>query len=105
MVEVPLGWQKLKLGEVMTLKRGYDLPAYERQQGDIPVVTSSGINDTHSEAKVEGPGVVTGRYGTLGEVYYLENAFWPHNTTLYVRDFKGRYRYTIAWTSGSLLRC
>jgi type I restriction enzyme S subunit len=36
-----------------------------------------------------GPGVVTGRYGTLGEVFYIEEDFWPLNTTLYVRDFKG----------------
>ena len=36
-----------------------------------------------------GPGVVTGRYGTLGEVYFLQDDFWPLNTTLYVRDFKG----------------
>jgi len=38
---------------------------------------------------VEGPGVVTGRYGTLGEVFYVRQDFWPLNTTLYVRDFKG----------------
>jgi type I restriction enzyme, S subunit len=33
--------------------------------------------------------VVTGRYGTLGEVFYIEHDFWPLNTTLYVQDFKG----------------
>jgi len=34
------------------------------------------------------PGVVTGRYGTLGQVFYIEQDYWPLNTTLYVRDFK-----------------
>ena len=57
--------------------------------GDAPVVSSSGITDWHSEAKVKGPGVVTGRYGTLGKVYFIRGDFWPLNTALYVRDFKG----------------
>ncbi len=38
---------------------------------------------------MKGPGVVTGRYGTIGEVFYVSEDFWPLNTTLYVRDFKG----------------
>ena len=33
------------------------------------------------------PGVVTGRYGTIGEVFFLDVPFWPLNTTLFVRDF------------------
>jgi len=41
---------------------------------------------------VKGPGVVTGRYGTIGQVFYVEGDFWPLNTTLYVRDFKGNDR-------------
>lgn len=38
---------------------------------------------------VKGPGVVTGRYGTIGQVFFVEEDFWPLNTTLYVKDFKG----------------
>ncbi len=38
---------------------------------------------------VKGPGVVTGRYGTIGQVFYIKSDFWPLNTALYVRDFKG----------------
>jgi type I restriction enzyme S subunit len=55
----------------------------------VPIVSSSGITGFHSEARVIGPGVITGRYGTLGEVFYVDREFWPLNTTLYVRDFKG----------------
>ena len=55
----------------------------------MPVVTSAGISGTHDEAKVKAPGVVTGRYGTVGQVYYVTEDFWPHNTTLFVKDFKG----------------
>jgi type I restriction enzyme S subunit len=71
------------------LKRGYDLPKMERELGNVPLVSSSGVSDTHSVAKVKGPGVITGRYGTIGTVYFVEDDFWPLNTTLYVRDFKG----------------
>jgi len=82
-------WKDCSLGDVIELKRGYDLPQKERLLGDVPLVSSSGFTDTHAKAMVKGPGVVTGRYGTLGQVFYVEQGFWPLNTTLYVRDFKG----------------
>ena len=84
-----LGWAQKPLGQVVELKRGYDLPGRKRSPGPVPVVSSSGITGSHRESKVRGPGVVTGRYGTLGKVYYILDDFWPLNTTLYVRDFKG----------------
>jgi type I restriction enzyme, S subunit len=82
-------WKEKTLGAVVELKRGYDLPKKHRKAGDVPIISSAGISDTHLDAKVKGPGVVTGRYGTIGEVFYSERDFWPLNTTLYVRDFKG----------------
>ena len=82
-------WREVPLGEVIELKRGYDLSKKDRVQGTVPVVSSSGVSDYHSEVKVAGPGVVTGRYGTIGEVYFVGEDFWPLNTALYVRDFKG----------------
>ena len=82
-------WRESKLGDVITLKRGYDLPQQRRKMGPFPIVSSSGVTDHHIEAKVKGPGVVTGRYGTLGEVFYIQGDFWPLNTSLYVQDFKG----------------
>jgi len=84
-----MSWRSCRLGDVMTLKRGHDLPAQSRQDGDVPVVSSSGITGYHKEAKAAAPGVVTGRYGTLGEVFYLTQDYWPLNTSLYVIDFKG----------------
>lgn len=94
-------WRTVRLGEVCELKRGYDLPTARRMEGCVPIVSSSGVSGYHSTAKVTGPGVVTGRYGTLGQVFYLEEDFWPLNTALYVRDFKGNEpRYVAA-----LLEC
>lgn len=82
-------WKSCKLGDVLTLQRGFDLPKKKRREGSVPIVSSSGVSGYHDTAKVAGPGVVTGRYGTLGEVFYVAEDFWPLNTTLYVRDQKG----------------
>jgi type I restriction enzyme, S subunit len=90
-------WIDCKLGDVLTLKRGYDLPHRERREGSIPIVSSSGVSGSHEEAKVSAPGVVTGRYGTLGGVFYLEQPFWPLNTTLYVQDFKDNHPRFVAY--------
>ncbi len=82
-------WESIQLGEFVTLKRGYDLSSSLRMDGSVPVVSSSGVTGRHNTAKVKGPGVVTGRYGTLGEVFFIADDFWPLNTSLYVQDFKG----------------
>jgi type I restriction enzyme, S subunit len=82
-------WNEKPLGDVVELKRGYDLPKDKRSPGKVPIISSSGITDYHAESMVQGPGVVTGRYGTIGEVFFVEGDYWPLNTTLYVRDFKG----------------
>lgn len=82
-------WQATTLGDVCELKRGYDLPQRDRRDGPYPIISSSGTTGYHAEAKAKGPGVVTGRYGTLGEVFLVNEDFWPLNTSLYVRDFKG----------------
>ncbi|WP_375500850.1 restriction endonuclease subunit S [uncultured Nostoc sp.] len=91
------GYRCCTLGDVITLKRGYDLPHNQRLQGEVPVVSSSGITGRHDKAKVKAPGVVTGRYGTLGEVFYIEEDFWPLNTALYICDFKGNHPKFISY--------
>ena len=97
-------WRDCRLGDVLTLKRGHDLPSDSRHDGDVPVVSSSGITGYHSEAKASAPGVVTGRYGTLGEVFYLDQDYWPLNTALYVVDFKGTYPKFAAYFLRNVLR-
>ena len=82
-------WAETTLGAVLTLQRGFDLAERMREDGTVPIVSSSGVSGYHSICKVKAPGVVTGRYGTLGEVFYLDRDFWPLNTTLWVKDFKG----------------
>jgi type I restriction enzyme, S subunit len=95
-------WFTGRLGNYITLKRGYDLPQSRRKSGNVPVVSSSGTTDYHDTLKVKGPGVVTGRYGTLGQVYYILEDFWPLNTSLYVQNFKGNNPRFIAYLLSSL---
>ena len=83
------GWQTKRLGDVATLQRGFDLPTQNRVSGENPLVSSSGVIDTHHKSAVSGPGVVTGRSGSIGNVFFIEDDFWPLNTVLYVKDFHG----------------
>lgn len=82
-------WKRKKIGYILNFKRGYDLPSSDRIKGEIPIISSAGMSDYHNEFKKNGEGVVTGRYGTLGEIFYVNGKYWPLNTTLYVTDFKG----------------
>lgn len=84
-------WDEMNLGILIELHRGHDLPHQDRIEGEVPVVSSGGITGSHNVAISGGPGVVTGRYGTVGEVFFVDGPYWPLNTTLYVRDFRGNH--------------
>jgi type I restriction enzyme S subunit len=86
----------IQVGRLMTLQRGLDLPDSARRSGDIPVIGSGGQVGCHDESPLTGPAIITGRYGSVGNVQWLDRSCWPLNTTLYVRDFHGndpRYLY------------
>lgn len=82
-------WATRPLGEVAPLQRGFDLPNSKLQQGPYPVAYSNGVLNHHNVYQVNGPGVVTGRSGTIGRVTFVEQDFWPHNTSLWVTSFRG----------------
>ena len=86
---IPKDWEVKKISDFAPLQRGFDLPADKITAGAYPVVYSNGVLNSHIEYKAKGPGVVTGRSGTIGKVTYVESDFWPHNTSLWVTDFKG----------------
>ena len=83
---------RISLSDFLTLQRGFDLPTIRRKDGDVPVVASTGIAGYHNKSKVKGPGVVIGRSGSIGGGQYIAEDFWPLNTTLWVKDFKGHNR-------------
>jgi type I restriction enzyme, S subunit len=85
--EVPEHWETVRIGRKITLQRGVDITKDEQNEGSVPVVSSGGISSYHDTALANGPGVLVGRKGTAGAVYYIETDFWPHDTTLWVREF------------------
>lgn len=86
---LPQGWEKKSVNDVLTFHRGYDLTKNSFKNGKYPVVGSTSILGYHSNYKIDGPGIVTGRSGSLGVYQLIWENFWPHNTSLYVSDFKG----------------
>ena len=84
---IPEGWEIGRLDDVVVLQRGFDLPKGERIDGEVPIYAATGVSGFHNEAKVKGPGVVTGRSGTIGDVIYVQEDFWPLNTALWAKEF------------------
>ena len=94
--DIDPSWAEMSLGEVITLQRGYDLPKQNWIDGDVPIVGSNGIIGYHNVPKEKGPGVVTGRSGTIGKVHFIDSEYyWPHNTSLFVKEFNGHDRMFI----------
>lgn len=90
-VEGLKNWVETTFIHLCLFQRGYDLPTQNRIEGRYPIVSAGGVSGYHNEYKVESPGVTTGRSGTIGKVFYVEEDFWPLNTSLYVDYFNGNY--------------
>lgn len=77
-------WVKCKLGDICTLNYGKALTATKRVAGDIPVYSSAGITGWHNTPLVQGKGIIVGRKGTVGTVYYSNEAFYCIDTAYYI---------------------
>ena len=84
--------------DFIKLNRGFDLPEDKVVEGIYPVVASTSIKTYHNQFKVKAPIIVTGRSGSLGKVQYVNQDGWPHNTALYVKDFKGNEPLYVFYT-------
>lgn len=82
-------WKECTLGDFITFQRGHDLPKSQMINGKYPVVGSNGIIGYHNEYTTEAPSITIGRSGNVGNPYIVYGRTWSHNTTLYVKDFKG----------------
>jgi type I restriction enzyme S subunit len=81
---VPEGWKRQQLSEVLTLHYGKALQEEKREPGDICVYGSSGNVGRHNVKLVDGPGIVVGRKGNVGSVFWVDESFWPIDTVYYV---------------------
>ncbi len=82
-------WKECTLGDLITFQRGHDLPKNQMTDGKYPVVGSNGIIGYHNEYTTESPSITIGRSGNVGNPFIVYGRTWSHNTTLYVKDFKG----------------
>lgn len=92
-----------RLGDVISLQRGFDLPAQNRRPGSFIVMGGGGPNGVHAEARSDAPGVIVGRSGSgFGSAFLVRESFWPHNTCMFVTDFKGNYPYYVYYLLDSV---
>ncbi|GAB5451619.1 MAG: hypothetical protein Hals2KO_19470 [Halioglobus sp.] len=99
---VPNGWSEVEFENFTTLQRGKDLTKAQFREGTVPVAGSNGVIGYHDTAIAKAPGITVGRSGSAGKVTVYEKDFWPHNTSLYVRDFHGNDPYFAGFLLGSL---
>ncbi|ORW22983.1 hypothetical protein AWC19_12480 [Mycobacterium palustre] len=87
---IPESWKIGPLGDLALFQRGFDITkSAQAEDGTVPVVSSGGVKSFHDVAAVSGPGVVIGRKGSIGSVHYVDSDYWPHDTTLWCKDFRG----------------
>jgi type I restriction enzyme S subunit len=82
--EIPEGWEVRKLGEILDLNYGKALKKEDRCSGEFPVFGSSGIVGTHNASLVTGPGIIIGRKGNVGSVFWCNEDFFVIDTAFFV---------------------
>lgn len=81
---VPEGWEKKTLKDIVTLNYGKSLTKKDRKGGSIPVYGSSGIVGYHDKALIKGSGIILGRKGSIGKLYWCPKPFYPIDTVYYI---------------------
>lgn len=101
-MRLPAGWEARTLTDFIELQRGFDLPHRTRRPGPYKVLTSGEAHGWHDEAKVTAPGFVVGRASNIGRPTWSDEDFWPLNTTLFAKDFKGNDpKFAYYWFLGN----
>jgi type I restriction enzyme, S subunit len=85
-------WNEYRLKEICNFLYGKGLPKRDRIKGEYPVYGSSGIVDYHKDFVSKGPGIIVGRKGTIGSVFYEKNDFYPIDTVYYIEENKDIFK-------------
>ena len=96
-------WRECKLGDVVVLNYGKALPENKRVSSYIPVYSSAGLTGYHNESLVNGCGIIVGRKGTIGSVYFSNEAFWCIDTAYFIMENENydlKYLYFLLQTLG-----
>ena len=90
-------WKSILLGDIITLQYGKGLPTTNRNIGEIPVYSSAGITGYHDVSLVDTAGIIIGRKGTVGSIYYARNSFWCIDTAFYILPNDEIYNLTFLY--------
>ena len=82
---IPEGWRARVLADVLQFEYGKALKAEDRAGGEIAVYGSSGVVGFHDSKLADGPGIIVGRKGNVGSVFYSPSDFWVIDTAYFVR--------------------
>jgi type I restriction enzyme S subunit len=75
---------KVSLGRRVAFEYGYAVRVDDEQPGPYPVFGSNGATGYIDSFKVNGPGVVIGRKGSVGKVAYTKDNFTPTDTAYFL---------------------
>ena len=84
-------WKEYKLGEIITLNYGKSLRVQDRVNGNVPVYSSAGLTGCHNRALMNSKGLIVGRKGTIGKVYYSPIPFCCIDTAYYILPCDEKY--------------
>ena len=88
------GWKTSLLSELVQVRYGKGVAAAQRLDSGVPYVASAGPMDFVADGLVEGPAIVVGRKGSVGNVQYFDGPVWPSDTTFYFdvpQELDGRF--------------
>lgn len=97
-------WKLINLGDVIKLNYGKSLVSSKRQFGNVPVYSSAGITGFHNEALVPSKGIIIGRKGVVGSVFYSSIPFFCIDTAYYIEPSEDKYNLKYLYYSLKSLR-
>ena len=75
---------KERIGKRVTFEYGYGVRVDKEPHGPYPIFGSNGATGYINSFRVQGPGVIIGRKGSVGKVAYSDKDFTPTDTTYYL---------------------
>ena len=84
MNKLPKNWQEYKLKDLCVINYGKGLGKSNIVNGNIPVYSSGGIIGFHNTYNVNSEGVIIGRKGNAGSVFYSDKPFFCIDTAFYI---------------------
>jgi type I restriction enzyme, S subunit len=85
---LPESWELAQIRDLVEINYGKGLREDNRKNGPIPVYGSNGVVGTHNVSLTNGPTIVLGRKGSIGEIHLCSSGCWPIDTTYYIDNFR-----------------